>query len=512
VLDKEKEVLLEMKGVNKSYPGVLALDKVDFTVEKGETHVLVGENGAGKSTLVKVISGATIPDAIKEMRFDGKPIQINNPKDSLDAGIAVIYQHFSLVPQMTVAANIFLGREKVTTGMRIDFQTMQEEAKALINELGVEIDARTRVEELSFGDQQIVEICKAVSQNPQLLIMDEPTSGLKLVEIRRLFEIISQLKKKGITILYISHRLEEIFEVGDRITVLRNGKKVSEGLLKNLDHASLTRLIIGRELEEKFPKEEVPIGEVILKADCLENLKTKVHLHDISLDVREGEVLGIYGILGSGKDDLANTIFGIFPATGGTLSVKGVERKIKSPRDAIACQLGYLTNDRHRDGLVEVMSVKNNLTLAALARFCSFYLQDSLQNSESKQYINKLHIVTPSGETVVASLSGGNQQKVVLGKWLISQAEVLLLNEPTKGIDVGSKVEMFRLVIEQVRQKKAVVLLTSELEEVMGMSDRILVMRIGRIVGEYTRAQWVSGEITKDKLLRVATLKEKEVG
>ena len=503
------EVCLEIKGVVKDYPGVRALDHVDFSVGKEEVHVLVGENGAGKSTLVKVISGATIPDEIVDMKFDGKLIKIEGPRDSLEAGIAVIYQHFSLVPHLTVAANIFLGQEKLK-GIFLDHQAMQKEAKNLIDDLGVDIDPRVRVDELSAGDQQVVEICKAISRDPKLLIMDEPTSGLKSQEIARLFKIIKGLKERGLSILYISHRLEEIFEIGDAITVLRNGEKVHEGDLEGLDHASLTRLIIGRELDEKFPKEENPLGEVIFKADKLENLKSKVLLKDISFEAREGEILGIYGILGSGKDELAHTLFGLLPATGGEITVNGKVRNIVSAKDAIANNMGYLTDDRHRDGLVEVLSVKNNLTMAALRRFHRIFLRNSLQVAEASEYVEKLRISTPSLEALVKNLSGGNQQKVVLGKWLIAQASILLLNEPTKGIDVGAKVEVFRLMMEQVRQKKAVIFLTSELEEVMGMADRIIVMRNGQFVEEYSRSQIVSGEIAKDQILMVATKKEKQ--
>ncbi len=505
----QQEILLEATGIVKDYPGVRALDRVDLTLMKGEVHVLVGENGAGKSTLVKVVSGATVPDQIDRVSFDGKPLRIGHPKESLDAGIAVIYQHFSLVPQMTVAENIFLGREIESSG-RLNVAEMQRNARALLDELGIDLDPRVRVETLGAGDQQIVEICKAISVDPKLLVMDEPTSGLKFAEIQRLFEIIARLKAKGITILYISHRLEEIFQVGDRVTCLRNGKKVHEGPLHELDHAGLTRLIIGRELEEKFPKLEVPIGDAVLRVKSLQNSVSRVLLRDVSFEVREGEILGVYGILGSGKDELANTLFGVTPAVGGSIEYKGQPCTIHGPRDAIANRIGYLTDDRRRDGLVSVMSVKNNLTLAALKQFTRLYLRDSLQEAEARQYIDKLRIVTPHTETLAESLSGGNQQKVVLGKWLISQADVLLLNELTKGIDVGSKVEVFRLVVEQVEQRKAVVLLTSELEEAMGMADRILVMRNGRIVGEFERKQWLSGEVTKDELLRVATAKEQD--
>lgn len=505
----EHQVLLEARSIVKDYPGVRALDHVDLTLMRGEVHVLVGENGAGKSTLVKVVSGATVPDQVERVSFNGRPIRIGHPKESLDAGIAVIYQHFSLVPQMTIAANVYLGREVESNG-RLNAAEMQRNATALLNELGIDLDPRLRVETLSAGDRQIVEICKAISVDPKLLVMDEPTSGLKFAEIRRLFEIIERLKARGITILYISHRLEEVFEIGDRVTCLRNGRKVHEGPLHELDHQGLTRLIIGRELEEKFPKLDVPIGEAVLRVENLQNADSKVVMRDISLEVREGEILGVYGILGSGKDELADTLFGVSPATGGTIEYRGQRRVIDSPRHAIANHIGYLTDDRRRDGLVSVMSVKNNLTLAALKQFTRLYLRDALQEAEARQYVDKLRIATPHTETLAESLSGGNQQKVVLGKWLISQAEVLLLNELTKGIDVGSKVEVFRLVVEQVKQRKAVILLTSELEEAMGMADRILVMRNGRIVGEFEREQWMSGAVTKDELLRVATAKERD--
>jgi len=504
----DDELLLEIKGVSKVFPGVKALDNVDFSVKKGEVHVLVGENGAGKTTLVKIIVGAYIPDSLEAMKFEGKDVSFSGPEDSINVGIAAVYQQFSLVPDMTVVENIFLGREMQKGTMSVNHAGMNEEAIRLINDLGVKLNINLLVRDLSVEDQQIVEICKAISQNPKLLLMDEPTAGLKHEEIERLFNVIQKLKDKGVTILYISHRLEEIFEIGDRVTVLRNGKKVMEIPLKETNHDQLVKLIIGREIEDKFPKESIKTGETILRVENLANRKTKVPLSDISFELKESEILGIYGILGSGKDDLAHTLFGLNPATGGSIKIVGKKCRIKNPKGAIKSKMGYLTEDRRKDGLVMSMTVKENQTIAALERFCVMdHIIDSKEKAESDRYIKKLDIRTPHREFLVENLSGGNQQKVAISKWLISQAKVLILNEPTKGVDVGSKVEVFRLMVEQAKMKKGVLFITSELDEVAAMADRIIVMRGGHMVAEFQH-----GETSKDELLRLATLKDKTIG
>jgi ribose transport system ATP-binding protein len=501
----ENNVLLELKGVVKRFPGVIALDNVDFTVKKGQTHVLVGENGAGKSTLVNIVIGSYIPDEIKEMNFNGKPVVFTTPKDSISVGIAAVQQHFSLVPDMTIAENIFLNREMRKGRITVDFKTMIMDAENLIKDLGVELNPNSLVRSLSPGEQQIVEICKAISQKPKLLLMDEPTSGLKHEEIRRLFKIINRLKDMGMTILYISHRLEEIFEIGDWVTCLRNGKKIKDAPISELDHKQITKLIIGQEMSDKFPKEEVVFGDVVLRVKDLQNQKAKVPVKDVSFDLRKGEILGVYGILGSGKDELAHTIFGADKATGGTVEIDGSNCVINEPREAIKNGIGYLTDDRRNDGLVFTMGVMQNQTLAALKRFCKFdYIFPQKEHHESDSYIEKLRISTPGREFMVKNLSGGNQQKVVFSKWLISQAKILMFNEPTKGIDVGAKIEMFRIMVEQAKQGVGIIHFTSELDEVMGMADRILVMHSGRVVAEFQR-----GQVTKDELLRTATQKRK---
>ncbi|MBS4023228.1 MAG: sugar ABC transporter ATP-binding protein [Dethiobacter sp.] len=500
----ENDVLLELKGVVKKFPGVIALNNVDFTIKQGQTHVLVGENGAGKSTLVNIIIGAHIPDEINEMNFNGKTVAFRTPQDSFSAGIAAVQQHFSLIPDMTIAENIFLNREMRKGRITIDFNKMNLDAEKLIKDLGVELNPNSLVRSLSPGEQQIVEICKAISKNPKLLLMDEPTSGLKHGEIKRLFDIIGKLKDMGMTILYISHRLEEIFEIGDWVTCLRNGEKIADAPLNELDHQQITKLIIGQEMSNKFPKEEVAIGDIVLRVKNLQNQKSKVPIKDVSFDLKKGEILGVYGILGSGKDELAHTIFGADPATGGTVEIDACNCKINKPQDAIRNGIGYLTNDRRNDGLIFTMGVMQNQTLAALKRFCKFdYILPHDEQTESDLYIEKLKINTPGREFMVRNLSGGNQQKVVFSKWLISHAKILMFNEPTKGIDVGAKIEMFRIMVEEAKQGVGIIHFTSELDEVMGMADRILVMRSGEIVAEFQR-----GQVTKDELLRVATRKE----
>lgn len=496
------ELLLEFKGITKRFPGVTALDNVDFSIKSGEIRVLVGENGAGKTTLVQIISGALMPDKADHMKYDGKDISFSGPSDALKVGIGAVMQHFSLVPNMTVAENIFLNREILKKNKAIDHIRMNQEAAKLIEDLGVSINPNCLTKDLSPGDQQIVEICKVISLKPKLMIMDEPTSGLKNNEIKRLFEIIENLRKKGVTILYISHRLEEIFKIGESITVLRNGKRIADCPMKDLTHKKLTELIIGHALGKEFPKEKVPKGKVLLKTIDLCNDKTQVNIKNINLEVREGEILGIYGILGSGKEVVAQTIFGVKPATSGRTEVRGRECVIKNPKDAINNKIGYLTDDRSRDGLLMGMTVKQNQTIAALERFSIFdYIVQPKERKESEYFIQELNIKVPYIDFMAKNLSGGNQQKVVIAKWLISEASILMFNEPTKGIDIGAKVEVFRKMTEQAKKNVGILFISSELDEIIGMSDRIIVMRNGEISAEFE-----SGEVTKDEVLKIATM------
>lgn len=502
--------LIEIRGLTKSYPGVTALDSVDFTVQQGETHVLVGENGAGKTTLVKVLCGATKPDSFETFRFNGHATELKSPQDAIKLGVAAIQQQFSLVEQMTVAENIFLGRE-FSSGLRpVDRDAMERKAREILSTMGVDINPKSLVSRLDMSHQQVVEISKALSQEPRLLIMDEPTSGLTREETFRLFEIIKKLKERGITILYISHRLEEVFEVGDRVTVLRNGRKVHEGRLAETSHAQLTQHIIGRELGRRYPKQDLDHGEVILSLQRIGNSATKPQLHEISFDVRTGEIVALYGILGCGKDELGDTLFGRAPATEGSIMIDGREVSIRTPSDAIRYGMGYLTANRHEEGLVELMSLRTNLSLPSLeAQFSHFgRLDEKREHQVAQKYMTDLQLHAPHTEIQTRNLSGGNQQKVVFGKWLLTQARLLILNEPTKGIDVGSKVQMFELMTQAAKRGAAVVFMTAEAEEAFEMGDQILVMRNGRVAARYERRQIVENQVSLDEVLRVATARE----
>ena len=508
----ENGYALEVRGLTKSYPGVTALDNVDFTVKAGEVHVLVGENGAGKTTLVKVLCGLTQPDRVERFYIGGRAAEIRSPSDSLRFGVAAIQQRFSLVPEMTVADNIFLGREKLGRARAVDRAATEAEARKLLQEMGVDINPAARASRLDISHQQVVEICKALSQQPTLLLMDEPTSGLTKEESRHLFEVIGRLRQRHATILYISHRLEEVFEVGDRVTVLRNGTRVHEGNLSDITHSELTKAIVGREIGRRYPKEDTQIGAVRLSVEGLENAETRPRLKDVSFEIRAGEIVSIYGILGCGKDELADTLFGRTPATAGTLRVDGEERRILRPADAIAQGMGYLTEERHEDGLVELMSLRSNLTLPSLGRRFSRLarLLESEERQVAQEYTRDLRLHVPHTEVMAQKLSGGNQQKVVFGKWLLAEARILILNEPTKGIDVGSKVHMFELMTQEAKKGAAVLLLTAEAEEAVEMGDQILVMRSGRIAARFSRREVLEGKVSVDKVLEVATRQESD--
>ncbi len=510
-MSETSDVLVDIRKVIKRYPGVTALDRVDFTVRKGETHALVGENGAGKTTLVHILCGGTLADEYESFHYNGSTVKISSPQDAINLGISAIQQNFSLVEEMTVAGNIFLGNEFLTRRGTVDDKKMNEQAEKLLKDMGLDIKPYIKVGKLSASNQQVVEICKAISQNPTMLIMDEPTSGLAQDEIKKLFSLIKRLHEHGITVLYISHRLEEIFEVADRVTVLRNGKNVLESSMKNLDMDELTKAIVGQELSRRYPKEKAQIGKKILEIKNLSNDQTKPILKDISFDVHEGEIFAVYGILGSGKDQLSDTIFGRYPATSGKIFAGGKEVTIRTPHDAIDCGLGYLTTDRHRDGLMTILSLMYNLTLPSLEKkFSSFAkLLEDKEIEASDEFRQRLELHTPNVYVPVLKLSGGNQQKVVIGKWLLADSRILIMNEPTKGVDIGSKAQIFKLLVEQVKKGSSVILLTNELEEAVEMGDRILIMRNGHAMKIVDHQDIKSGKITSDEILRLATQREK---
>jgi ribose transport system ATP-binding protein len=490
--------VLQMRGISKQYPGVQALDNVDFEVRAGEVMALVGENGAGKSTLMKILAGAEMRDQ-GEILLDGKPVHITNPHEAMELGIRIIYQEFNLVPYLSAAENIFLGREpRARVPGFVDFRTMYARAQQLIDELGVQIDVRTPVQYLSVAQQQMVEIAKAISQNARVLAMDEPSATLTEHELQNLFRLIRRLKEQGVGIIYISHRLEEIFEIADRVTVLRDGKLVGVRYVAETNRDELIRMMVGREITEQFPTRKTQRGDVALE---VRHLNRKGVLHDISLKVHKGEIVGMAGLVGAGRTELARAIFGADPIDSGEILLEGKPVRIRSPQDAIRLGIGLMTEDRKALGLILSMTVRENNTLANLKALTRLgFVQLRRERQVAEQYVRDLMIRTPSIEQAVKNLSGGNQQKVVLAKWLFTRSKVLIFDEPTRGIDVGAKAEIYQLMNRLAEEGVAILMISSELPEVLGMSDRILVMHQGRIAGELSRE-----EATQERIMHLAT-------
>lgn len=490
----QTEYLLEMKKIRKEFPGVLALDGVDFNLRKGEVHVLLGENGAGKSTLMKILSGAYQKDG-GEILIDGEPAGISSPSHAQALGIGIIYQEFTLNPHLSVAENIYLGREPVRLPGVINWKKLYRDARSILDDLDVKIDVRQKVASLGVAMQQMTEVAKALSQNARILVMDEPTAALSGREIEALFRTIAHLKSKGVGIVYISHRLEEIFEIGDRVTVLRDGRYVDTRSVKGLARNEMVRLMVDRDLDDHIPKVKSDPGDVVLR---LEGVNVRDRLRDISFELRRGEVLGIAGLMGAGRTRLAKTLFGAERISGGRILVDGEEVNLKSPRDAINAGIGLVTEDRKSEGLILELSVKKNITLPNLNRFLSKgVLQLGREGKVADDYIRRLKIKTPSGNQRVVCLSGGNQQKVVLSKWLCTDARIFLFDEPTRGIDVGAKTEIYQLMNEITARGGAILMISSEMPEILGMSDRILVMRDGAVAGELAGADATQEQIMK---------------
>ena len=489
---------LQMRGITKTYPGVRALDSVDFDVRRGEVHALLGENGAGKSTLMKILAGAQPMDS-GEILIDGAPVHITTPQKAMELGISIIYQEFNLVPYLNAAENIFLGREpKAAIPGFVDFGTMYSEAQTVIDHLGVKLNVRTPVNRLSVAQQQMVEIGKATSRNATIIAMDEPSATLTEHELESLFELIRSLKAKGVSIVYISHRLEEIFQIADRVTILRDGQFVGTKDVADLDRDEMIHMMVGRELKEKIPKQAAEIGDPMLE---VKGLNRKGALEDINLEVRKGEVLGIAGLVGAGRTELARAIFGADPIDSGEITLNGKTVHVRSPKDAIKLGIGLVTEDRKALGLILGMVVRENITLANLDAVTKLgFVNQREEKRAAQKYIEDLMIKTPSSEQQVQNLSGGNQQKVVLAKWLFTQSRVLIFDEPPRGIDVGSKVEIYQLMNRLAATGAAIIMISSELPEILGMSDRILVMHEGRIAGELSKE-----DATQEKIMWLAT-------
>src|SRR5918997_105203 len=468
-----------MRGITKRFPGVVALDEVDLELEKGEVHVLLGENGAGKSTLIKMLSGAYQPDE-GEILLNGEPVSISSATDAQERGISTIYQEFNLVPQLTVAENIFLGRQPRRFGI-VDYRKMRDEARKLLERMKVRVDPDALISDLGVAQRQMVEIAKALSLNARILIMDEPTASLSGQEVERLFEIVRGLKEEEVAMIFISHHLEEVAEIGDRVTVLRDGKVVDR-VPASTEHSELVRMMVGRSVEAQFPRRRPEVGEILLE---VKNLSREGVLEDISFQVRAGEVVGMAGIVGAGRTELARAIFGADPVDSGEVWVEGRRMESDDPREAKRRGLGFVTEDRQGQGIVPPLSVAENLGLASLERNTHVGLVDRReQRKRARKMIEDLNIRTPGPEQEIRYLSGGNQQKVVIGKWLLAESRVLIMDEPTRGIDVGAKVEIYELMNELTENGAGILMISSDLPEVLGMSDRIVVMSGGRITGE----------------------------
>ena len=478
--------LLQAEAIDKSFPGVHALDHVDFDLYAGEVHVLLGENGAGKSTFMKIISGA-LPKDSGRILLHGKEVEITDPLHARRLGIGMVYQELSLIPTLTVAENIFIGHLPRRGPLRaIAWPEVFSQAKTLLSDLGVDIDPKARVADLGMAERQLTEIAKTLALKVQILLLDEPTSSLSDEERLHLFDILRRLQERGVGIIYVSHRLAELPQIGQRVTVLRDGKKIGELPVSQAKEDTLISMMVGRELGEQFPKVELQRGQEILR---VQNLAIKGILNNLNLSLHAGEVLGIFGLVGARRTDLAQALFGLHKLERGEILIHGKRVTITSPRDAIEAGLGYLTENR-KDGLVPLLPIPANVTLASLGRICRLgVLNHAMEQQEAQHLVDELKIHTPRLGQKVAFLSGGNQQKVALAKWLCSQSKILIFDEPTRGIDVGAKAEVFRLMNDLAAQGVGIIMISSELLEVMAMADRILVMARGTFTAEYGRGQ-----------------------
>lgn len=488
--------LLSIDGVSKAFPGVKALDGVSLNVYAGKVMALLGENGAGKSTLMKVLTGIYSKDA-GEIRYLGEPVAFKNPRDSQIAGIGIIHQELNLIPELSIAENIFLGREFTNSVGCINWKKMHKEADKLLKRLSIPYSTDTLVGELSIGGQQMVEIAKVLSFETRVIIMDEPTDALTDTETEALFRVIRELKATGCGIVYISHRLKEIFEICDDVTVIRDGQFVAEKPVAELNEDRLIELMVGRKLEDQYPRIETAIGETVLTVSHLKG----AGINDVSFTLKRGEILGVSGLMGSGRTELMRAIYGAHSKSTGIVELEGRAVRIRSAADALKAGIVYISEDRKRDGLVLSMSVKENMTLSSLNLFQG--KANNLRLKEEllavKTYIDTFNIKTPHIEQNIGLLSGGNQQKIAIAKGLMTNPKVLILDEPTRGVDVGAKKEIYQLINEFKSRGLSVILVSSEMPEVLGMSDRIMVMHEGRVTAEFARS-----EATQEKIMAAA--------
>lgn len=490
----KEQFLLEMTGITKEFPGVRALDGVDLKIRPGTVHALMGENGAGKSTLMKCLFGIYKKDAGRIL-LDGQEVSFKSPKDALENGVAMVHQELNQALKRNVMDNIWLGRYPKTAGFVVSERQMFSETKRIFDELGVEVDIKQEMSRLPVAKRQMVEIAKAVSYRARVIVFDEPTSSLNEQEVEHLFRIINMLKKQGCGIVYISHKMEEILQISDDITVMRDGANVATRPASEMTMDEIIRLMVGRPLQNRFPEKKNKPGEVVLEVSGLSGMYTPIR--DISFTLRSGEILGLAGLAGAGRTEVLETLFGIAEKKSGSIRLHGKEIHNKTPRRAIRNGFALLTEERRRDGIFGILSILENTVISNLKsyRIGNLFLSKKKMLSDSKRMISGMRVKTPSHKTQIRSLSGGNQQKVILGRWLLTEPEVLMLDEPTRGIDVGAKFEIYQLITDLAARGKAVMMVSSEMPELLGVCDRILVLSGGRIAGEVKASSATQEEI-----------------
>lgn len=492
---KSPSLLLEMRGIAKRFGNFYALQDVNLDIYRGEIHALMGENGAGKSTLMKILAGAYTATS-GEIKIDGVPFSISSPKDAIHAGITLIYQEIHLSPNLTVAENIFLGRE-IKTLFGLNRKQMEQEAQEVLDRLGAQFLSSQKVSSLTIAEQQQVEIARALHRNSRILVMDEPTAALSSRETEKLFALIKRLRDEGLAIIYISHRMAEIYELADRVSVLRDGKYVGSLVREEINSNTLVQMMVGRPLTDLFNKEKVPIGDEVLR---IENLSDGKKVQHASLVVRAGEIVGLSGLVGAGRSELAHLLFGVSQPTEGKMYLNGGEISFGSPRDAIAHHVALLPENRKEEGLFLDLNVFKNVTMATIERDATMMVINQAKGrEETEQAIKGLKIRVPNANVDVSGLSGGNQQKVLLSRWMAIHPKLFILDEPTRGVDVGAKSEIYRMMVEMAKQGVAILMISSELPEIVGMSDRVYVMREGHIAGE-VRDQ----DINQEKIMALA--------
>ena len=504
------EPLLRMTSIRKRFPGVQALDDASLEVLPGEIHALLGENGAGKSTLIKILAGAQQPDS-GTIEFGGKTVVMVSPHDAQQRGIATIYQEFTLAPNTTIAENVFIGREPGPS-VFVDWGKMSSDTRAITKRLGLELQPLAIVRGLSVAEQQMVEIARALSMKSRLIIMDEPTSALSLAEVDKLFRIARELKAQGLSIIFVTHRLEEVMQICDRYTVLRDGRLMGSGSIKDITIDGIIRLMVGREVKELFAHRDREIGnDVVLRVEALNRLgnardQSATVLADVGFEVRRGEILGVAGLVGAGRTEMARSVFGADRFDSGRIIIKGRQVRIRSPKDAIRHGIGLVPEDRKQQALFLALAVRTNLSMASHGQILRWgvFIDETAERAMVEEYRQKLNIRMATPEQLIASLSGGNQQKVILSRWLALRPKVLIVDEPTRGIDIGAKVEVHNLLFEMAQSGIAVIAISSELPEILAVSDRIITMREGRVTGQVQRE-----DATEELLMSMMTLSAK---